>query len=74
MSDGKHAAKAGPAWGVAFGLLMTVTAAALWWRGSLIMPDPDDESLAVAALLIGVFSVVYAGREWLRERKHLARK
>ncbi|MFM0323470.1 hypothetical protein [Caballeronia glebae] len=58
----------GPAWGLAFGLMMTAIGVALWWRGVSSFPDTVDESLGIAALLVGIFMSVYAGREILHGR------
>jgi apolipoprotein N-acyltransferase len=55
---------AGPVWGLVFGAFMTAVGIGLWWYAeTLHAPTQFDESVAVAATLIGVFLVVYAGRE-----------
>jgi drug/metabolite transporter (DMT)-like permease len=60
---------AGPAWGLVFGMLMTAIGMGLWFYASLsIPPGRQDESLAVAAIIIGLFVAVYAGRELRRKR------
>ncbi|MCP2091308.1 UNVERIFIED_ORG: drug/metabolite transporter (DMT)-like permease [Paraburkholderia sediminicola] len=61
---------AGPVWGVVFGVFMTAIGMGLWfYASSSIPPGRQDESLAVAAMLIGLFSVVYAGRELCHKRR-----
>ncbi|SAK99425.1 hypothetical protein AWB80_07656 [Caballeronia pedi] len=59
----------GPAWELVFGAIMTALGVALWCYGKLAWPDNVDQSLGVAALLIGVFISVYAGHEILRGRR-----
>jgi hypothetical protein len=55
---------AGPVWGLVFGLVMTAVAVVLWLYGQAHQGASHlDESLAVAAALIGVFVAVCAGRE-----------
>ncbi|MGF6766874.1 hypothetical protein P3T24_007235 [Paraburkholderia sp. GAS33] len=61
---------AGPVWGLIFGLLMTAIGMSLWFHATLsIDSGRHDESLAVAATLIGLFLAVYAGRELRRKRR-----
>jgi len=61
---------AGPVWGLIFGLLMTAIGMGLWFYATLSAPPGwQDESLAVAAVLIGLFLAVYAGRELCRKRR-----
>lgn len=61
---------AGPVWGLVFGTFMTAIGVGLWFYAkSLVPPGQQDESLAVAALLIGLFSAVYAGRELCHKRR-----
>ncbi|MBN3802523.1 hypothetical protein GXB81_05565 [Paraburkholderia sp. Ac-20336] len=61
---------AGPAWGLVFGVFMTAVGIGLWFYAKAIYhPTHFDESLAVATILIGVFSAVYSGRE-ISHRKH----
>jgi drug/metabolite transporter (DMT)-like permease len=62
---------AGPVWGLIFGVLMTAIGMGLWfYASSLVPPGRQDESLAVAAMLIGLFAAVYAGRElWQKGRQ-----
>ena len=63
--DSHHA---GPAWGLAFGLLVTLAGVALWCDAKLSSSAGRfDEPLAVAAVLVGVFVAIYAGHE-LRHR------
>ncbi|WP_061118435.1 MULTISPECIES: hypothetical protein [unclassified Caballeronia] len=59
----------GPEWGLVFGLIMTAIGVALWYRGVSSFADTVDQSLGVAALLVGVFMSVYAGRETLHARR-----
>jgi hypothetical protein len=55
---------AGPVWGLVFGAFMTAAGIGLWlYAKAPHRPSQFDESLAVAAVLIGVFAAVYAGRE-----------
>jgi hypothetical protein len=61
---------AGPVWGLIFGLLMTAIGMGLWFYATLSVPPGwQDESLAVAATLVGLFLAVYAGRELCRKRR-----
>ena len=54
----------GPVWGLIFGIFMTAVGVGLWFYTTLSEPHGrQDESLAVAAILIGLFSAVYAARE-----------
>jgi drug/metabolite transporter (DMT)-like permease len=60
---------AGPVWGLVFGMLMTAIGMGLWfYASSSVPPGRQDESLAVAAIIIGLFVAVYAGRELRRKR------
>jgi uncharacterized membrane protein HdeD (DUF308 family) len=60
--------RAGPGWGLAFGLLMTVAGIGLWCDAKLsVAASPYDEPLGIAALLVGVFAAIYAVHE-LRPR------
>ncbi|WP_250516963.1 hypothetical protein [Caballeronia sp. INDeC2] len=59
----------GPAWGLVFGLIMTAIGVALWCHGAFSFADTVDQSLGVAALLVGAFMSVYAGREMLHGRR-----
>lgn len=69
MSHKRRAPVAGPVWGLAFGVLMMAASAALWWLGSNLGQGLPAESLAVAALLVGVFTFVCAAREIARNRR-----
>jgi len=60
---------AGPAWGLVFGVFMTAVGIGLWcYAETAYSAGRTDESVAVASMLIGVFSAVYAGREIHRKR------
>lgn len=59
----------GPGWGLAFGLIMTAIGVALWCHGAISWHDTVDQSLGVAALLVGIFMSVYAGREIFHGRR-----
>jgi hypothetical protein len=49
---------------------MTAIGMSLWFHATLsIDSGRHDESLAVAATLIGLFLAVYAGRELRRKRR-----
>jgi hypothetical protein len=61
---------AGPVWGLVFGIVMTAIGGCFWfYASSSVPPGRQDESLAVAAMLIGLFLVVYAGRELCHKRR-----
>ena len=61
---------AGPVWGLVFGILMTAIGIGLWFYGMLSASHGrQDESLAIAAMLIGPFLAVYAGRELWHSRR-----
>jgi hypothetical protein len=61
---------AGPVWGLIFGIFITAVGIGLWFYATLsASPGRQDESLAVAAMLMGLFLVVYAGRELYRNRR-----
>lgn len=60
---------AGPVWGLVFGVFMTAVGIGLWFYAEISHSSGrTDESVAVASMLIEVFSVVYAGREIHRKR------
>ncbi|AUT72348.1 hypothetical protein [Paraburkholderia hospita] len=60
--------KAGPVWGLAFGLLVTLAGIGLWCNAKLSASTGQfDESLSVAAVLVGVLAAIYALHE-LRHR------
>lgn len=55
---------AGPVWGLILGMLTTTIGMGLRFYATLsASPGRQDESLAVAAMLIGLFLAVYAERE-----------
>lgn len=59
---------AGPVWGLAFGSFVSLAGICLWCDAKLsAFPGPYDESLGIAALLIGVFVATFAAHE-LRHR------
>lgn len=61
---------AGPVWGLIFGMLMTAIGIGLWFYATWSAhPGRQDESLAVAAMLIGLFVAVYAARELSHKRR-----
>jgi hypothetical protein len=65
MSHRLQSQSAGPVRGLVFGILMSAVGLGLWFCAGV---SPRDQSVAVAALLIGVFVTVYAARE-IRHRK-----
>lgn len=61
---------AGPAWGLVFGMFMTAIGIGLWFYATSSAPSGrQDESLAVVAVMVGLFSAVYAGRELCHKRR-----
>ena len=61
---------AGPVWGLVFGVFMTAIGTGLWFYATSSSPsERQDESLAVAAVIVGLFSAVYAGRELCHKRR-----
>ncbi len=61
---------AGPIWGLIFGLLLTAIGVGMWFYAtSSVPPGWQDESFAVGAVLVGVFVVVFAGRELLDKHR-----
>ncbi|WP_345815887.1 hypothetical protein AAGS40_16655 [Paraburkholderia sp. PREW-6R] len=61
---------AGPVWGLFLGALMTFVGMGLWFNTTLaVMPERQEQSLAVASMLVGLFLAVYAGREVCRQRR-----
>ena len=61
---------AGPVWGLVFGMFMTAIGMGLWFYATSSAPSGrQDESLAVAAVIVGLFSAVYAGRELCHKRR-----
>jgi hypothetical protein len=68
LSHEVSSSTAGPAWGLAFGLLLTAVGIGLWCMAKLSASSSSlDEPVAVASLLIGVFTAIYAAHE-LRRR------
>ncbi|WCM18282.1 hypothetical protein NDK50_12455 [Paraburkholderia bryophila] len=67
----KNPATAGPMWGVAFGIFMTIVSSGIWFYATSPSSPSEgpDESLAVAAALVGVFMAVYSTREFHHQRK-----
>jgi hypothetical protein len=60
----ENAKTAGPWWGVVFGVFMTFVGLGLWiYAQSSVAPAQQDESLAVGAMILGLFMTVYALRE-----------
>nr|WKF60874.1 hypothetical protein HUO10_005396 [Paraburkholderia busanensis] len=69
LSQLANSDNAGPAWGLALGVFMAVVGAGLWFYAvTLAAVKPRDESVAAAALLLGLFLVVYSARELLHQR------
>jgi hypothetical protein len=61
---------AGPVWGLILGMFMTAIGIGLWFYATSSAPTGrQDESLAVAAMVIGLFLAVYAGRELRHKRR-----
>ena len=61
---------AGPVWGLVFGVFVAAVGIGLWWYAeSSHSSRQTDESVAIAAVLVGVFAAVYAGREMFHRRK-----
>ena len=61
---------AGPVWGLILGMFMTAIGIGLWFYATSSAPTGrQDESLAVAAMVIGLFLAVYAGRELWHNRR-----
>jgi len=55
---------AGPVWGLILGMFLTVAGIGIWIYVKSSEPGNSlDESLAMAALLVGTFLAVYGGRE-----------
>ncbi|QCP54484.1 hypothetical protein FAZ95_36920 [Trinickia violacea] len=64
MGDRLQVRTAGPVWGLIFGVFLTSVGMGLWiYATALHRVSQQDESLAVAAAIIGVFLVVYAAHE-----------
>ncbi|OLL31166.1 hypothetical protein BTH42_13225 [Burkholderia sp. SRS-W-2-2016] len=65
MSHKLRSSPAGPAWGLLLGLVLTVAGGGLWLHAHAAL-DRADDLLAIAALLAGVFVLVYSARELRR--------
>lgn len=64
MSHRLQSDTAGPVWGLLLGMFLMVAGIGLWiYAKSSGAGDSLDESLAMAAMLVGTFLAVYAGRE-----------
>lgn len=70
MSHRLQSDSAGPVWGLILGACVMVAGIGIWtYAKSSESGDSFDESLAMAAMLVGTFLAVYAGREiWHRHR------
>lgn len=60
---------AGPVWGLVFGILISAVGLGLWFYARTSSSSEGDQSVAVAAVLIGVFLTVYAAREIGRRKR-----
>ncbi|PTB28740.1 hypothetical protein C9I56_10570 [Paraburkholderia caribensis] len=68
LSHKLESGKAGPVWGVAFGLIITSVGLALWCDAKFSASAGQfTESVSVAAILVGVLAASYAVHE-LRHR------
>jgi hypothetical protein len=64
MSHSLQSDTAGPVWGLLLGMFLMVAGIGIWIYAKSSGPgDSLDESLAMAAVLVGTFLAVYAGRE-----------
>ena len=64
MSHRLQSDSAGPVWGLILGMLLMVAGIGIWIYAKSSEPgDSLDESLAMAAMLVGAFLAVYTGRE-----------
>lgn len=62
--------EAGPIWGLIFGLLLTCIGISLWCYTELVRSSGAfDEALGAGALLVGLLSTFYAGRELRHSRR-----
>jgi hypothetical protein len=70
MSHRLQSDSAGPVWGLILGMFLMVAGIGIWIYMKSSEPGaPLDESFAMAAMLVGTFLAVYAGREiWHRHR------
>ncbi|NVH73687.1 hypothetical protein FSB08_14205 [Paraburkholderia sp. JPY432] len=64
MSHRLQSDSAGPVWGLIMGMFLMVAGIGIWIYVKLSETGHSlDESLAMAAMLVGAFLAVYAGRE-----------
>lgn len=64
MSHRLQSDSAGPVWGLILGMFLMVAGIGIWIYVKSSEPgNSHDESLAMAAMLVGTFLAVYAGRE-----------
>ncbi|MFP4827741.1 hypothetical protein ACLFKS_05425 [Paraburkholderia sp. BR10879] len=64
MSHRLQSDSAGPVWGLFLGMFLMVAGIGIWIYVKSSKPgDSFDESLAMAAMLVGTFLAVYAVRE-----------
>ncbi|MBB2926983.1 hypothetical protein [Paraburkholderia silvatlantica] len=69
MSHRLQSDSTGPVWGLILGMFLTVAGIGIWiYAKSSEHANSLDESLAMAAMLVGTFLAVYAGRE-IRHRR-----
>ena len=70
MSHRLQSQSAGPVWGLIMGLFLAAIGIVMWIHVKSSQPgDSVDESLAMAAMLVGAFLAVYAGREIIHGRR-----
>ncbi|CAD6561247.1 hypothetical protein ACFQ3P_37935 [Paraburkholderia sabiae] len=75
MSHQLASRTAGPLWGLLFGVMLTVAGVAFgYYLTASGEADRGDESLAVAAVVLGVSVAVYAARELLRKPARASKK
>lgn len=64
MSHKLQPQQAGPIWGLIFGVLLTGIGIGFWFYAQFFRTaNPFDESLGIGALVVGLFSAIYAARE-----------
>ena len=64
MSHRLQSDSPGPVWGLIFGMFLMVAGIGIWIYVKSSEPgDSLDDSFAMAAMLVGTFLAVYAGRE-----------
>lgn len=70
MSHRMQSDSAGPVWGLILATFLMVAGIGIWtYAKSSESGDSLDESLAMAAMLVGTFLAVYASREiWHRHQ------